>query len=72
MWDELNSSEKTRKSYKNVPYLLESNDVVGKKNGDIHGHYVGRNRKKQFEIRYQSIADILTVIKKCGKRLRMA
>ena len=28
MWDELNSSEKTRKSYKNVPYLLESNDVV--------------------------------------------
>ena len=31
MWDELNSSEKTRKSYKNVPYLLESNDVVGRK-----------------------------------------
>lgn len=37
--------------------------------GDIHGHYVGRNRKKQFEIRYQSIADILTVIKKCGKEI---
>lgn len=31
MWDELNSSEKTRKSYKNVPYLLESNDIVGRK-----------------------------------------
>ena len=29
--------------------------------------------KKQFEIRYQSIADILTVNKKSvGKRLRMA
>ena len=31
MWDELNSIENTRKSYKNVPYLLKSNDVVGKK-----------------------------------------
>lgn len=25
--------------------------------------------KKQFELRYQSIADILTVIKKCGKEI---
>lgn len=31
MWEELNSFEKTRKSYKNVPYLLESNDLVGRK-----------------------------------------
>ncbi len=31
MWDELNSVDKTRKSYKNVPYLLKNNDVVGKK-----------------------------------------
>lgn len=37
--------------------------------GDIHGYYARGNRKKQFELRYQSIADILTVIKKCGKEI---
>lgn len=31
MWEELNSAENTRKSYKNVPYLLKNNDDVGKK-----------------------------------------
>ena len=68
MWDELNSSEKTRKSYKNVPYLLESNDVVGKKLVTFMDTMLEEIEKKQFEIRYQSIADILTVIKKVWER----
>lgn len=68
MWDELNSSEKTRKSYKNVPYLLESNDVVGRKLVTFMDTMLEEIEKKQFEIRYQSIADILTVIKKVWER----
>lgn len=31
MWEKLNSIENTRKSYKNVPYLLKNNDEVSKK-----------------------------------------
>lgn len=68
MWDELNSSEKTRKSYKNVPYLLESNDVVGRKLLTFMDTMLNEIEKKQFEPRYQSIADILTVIKKVWER----
>ena len=68
MWDELNSSEKTRKSYKNVPYLLESNDIVGRKLVTFMDTMLEEIEKKQFEIRYQSIADILTVIKKVWER----
>ena len=68
MWDELNSSEKTRKSYKNVPYLLESNDVVGRKLVTFMDTMLEEIEKKQFEIRYQSIADILTIIKKVWER----
>lgn len=64
----MNSSEKTRKSYKNVPYLLESNDVVGKKLVTFMDTMLEEIEKKQFEIRYQSIADILTVIKKVWER----
>lgn len=68
MWDELNSSEKTRKYYKNVPYLLESNDVVGKKLVTFMDTMLEEIEKKQFELRYQSIADILTVIKTVWER----
>lgn len=68
MWDELNSSEKTRKSYKNVPYLLESNDVVGRKLVTFMDTMLEEIEKKQFEIRFQSIADILTIIKKVWER----
>lgn len=68
MWDELNSSEKTKKSYKNVPYLLESNDVVGKKLVTFMDTMLEEIEKKQFELRYQSIADILTVIKTIWER----
>ena len=68
MWEELNSFEKTRKSYKNVPYLLESNDLVGRKLVTFMDTMLEEIEKKQFEPRYQSIADILTTIKKVWER----
>lgn len=68
MWEELNSFEKTRKSYKNIPYLLESNDLVGRKLVTFMDTMLEEIEKKQFEPRYQSIADILTTIKKVWER----
>ena len=68
MWEELNSSEKTRKSYKNVPYLLESNDLVGRKLVTFMDTMLEEIEKKQFEPRCQSIADILDIIKKVWER----
>ena len=68
MWEELNSFEKTRKSYKNVPYLLESNDLVGRKLITFMDTMLEEIEKKQFEARYQSIADILAIIKKAWER----
>ena len=68
MWDELNSIENTRKSYKNVPYLLKSNDVVGKKLITFMDTMLEEIEKKQFEPRYQSIADILSAIKNVWER----
>lgn len=69
MWEELNSFEKTRKSYKNIPYLLESNDLVGRKLVTFMDTMLEEIEKKQFEPRYQSIADILTTIKRYGKEI---
>lgn len=68
MWDELKTSEKTRKSYKNVPYLLESSDLVGKKLITFMDTMLEEIEKKQFEPRYWSIADILGIIKKVWER----
>lgn len=68
MWEELNSFEKTRKSYKSIPYLLESNDLVGRKLVTFMDTMLEEIEKKQFEPRYQSIADILSTIKKVWER----
>lgn len=68
MWDELNSIENTRKSYKNVPYLLKNSDVIGKKLLAFMDTMLEEIEKKQFEIKYQSIADILAISKKVWER----
>nr|WP_295257125.1 ATP-binding protein [uncultured Blautia sp.] len=68
MWEELNAIENTRKSYKNVPYLLKNNDAIGKKLITFMDTMLEEVEKKQFEARYQSIADILNVIKKVWER----
>lgn len=68
MWEELNSVENTRKAYKNIPYLLKSNDNVGKKLITFMDTMLEEIEKKQFESKYQSIADILFNIKTVWER----
>lgn len=68
MWDELNLPENTRKSYKNVPYLLQNNDTVGKKLVTFMDTMLEEIEKKQFEAKYQSVADILAISKQVWER----
>jgi len=68
MWEKLNSIENTRKSYKNVPYLLKNNDVVGRKLITFMDTMLEEIEKKQFEMRYQSVADILAFSKQVWER----
>lgn len=62
-WEELNSPEKTKKSYKNVPYLLESNRTVSEKIIRFMNVMLSEIEKKQFEPSWQSVLDILNLIK---------
>lgn len=68
MWEELNSAENTRKSYKNVPYLLKNNDDVGKKIVTFMDTMLEEIEKKQFETKFQSVSDILTINKQVWER----
>ena len=68
MWDELNSVENTRKSYKNVPYLLKSNDAVGRKLITFMDTMLEKIEKKKFKYRCQRVADVLSFIKKAWER----
>lgn len=63
MWDELNSPEKTKRAYNNVPYLLNSNNEIGMKLVAFMNAMLSEVEKKQFEPMWQSIADILNRIK---------
>lgn len=68
MWEELNLPENTRKSYKNVPYLLKNNDMAGRKILLFMDTMLSEIEKRQFEARYQSVADILYAVKKVWER----
>lgn len=68
MWDELNLPENMKKSYKNVPYLLKSNDTVGKKIVSFMDTMLSEIEKRQFEAKWQSIADILHSIRNVWTR----
>lgn len=63
MWDELNSPEKTKRAYNNVPYLLKSNNEIGMKLVAFMNAMLSEVEKKQFEHAWQSISDILNRIK---------
>ena len=63
MWDELNSSEKTKKAYNNIPYLLNSNNEICKKIISFMNVMLSETEKKQFEPSSQNISDILDRIK---------
>ena len=68
MWDELNLPENMNKSYKNVPYLLKSNDTVGKKIVSFMDTMLSEIEKRQFEAKWQSISDIICNIKNVWMR----
>ena len=62
-WEELNSPERTKKSFKNIPYLLESNQAVSEKIIRFMNVMLSEIEKKQFESSWQSVLDILNQIK---------
>lgn len=63
MWDELNTPEKTKRIYKNIPYLLESNNNVTKKIVAFMNAMLSEIEKRQFELKIQNISEILNRIK---------
>jgi signal transduction histidine kinase len=68
IWDELMTPEKTAKAYKNVPYLLETNQHVNKKIVAFMDTMLTEIEKKQFEASWQSISDLLNKIKEVWER----
>ena len=56
------------KGVKLIKYLLKSNDVAGKKLITFMDTMLEEIEKKQFDPRYQSIADILSAIKNVWER----
>ena len=68
MWEELTSPERTSKSYMNVPFLLESNQKASKKLITFMNTMLAEIEKQQFEVKWQSIADILKKTKSNWER----
>lgn len=68
VWEILNLPENIQKAYKNVPYLLKSNDKIGKKIVAFMDTMLSEIEKKQFDIKLQSISDILYNIINIWKR----
>lgn len=64
MWDELNSMEKTEKTYRNVPYLLNKNKQLSTKILAFMNAMLSEIEKKQFDVKWQSVFDIILCIKK--------
>lgn len=68
LWDELNTPERTKKAYKNVPNLLKTNQKVSKKILTFMDTMLSEIEKKQFIARWQSISDIINHIKTTWER----
>lgn len=68
MWEELNLEENTRKSYKNVPYLLKNGNEVEKKLLIFMDTMLEEIEKKQFELRERSIFNVIDSIKQVWQR----
>ncbi len=64
LWEELNLPERTEKSYQSVPFLLETNRVIGTKILAFMNTMLSEIEKKQFETSWQSVNDIIQRIKK--------
>ena len=68
MWDELCSSERTKKEYKNVPSQLETNKRVGKKILSFMDVMLTEIEKQQFEPTKFNIHECIQAIKKKWER----
>lgn len=62
MWDELNSYDKTQRSYENVPKMLNDNNVIDRDIIEFMSIILEKIEKKQFVIDNLSIRDILLEI----------
>mgnify|MGYP005763916829 CR=1 FL=1 len=68
MWDELQSPENTEQTYKNVPYLLESNSKVNAKIRAFMDTMLSEVEKRQFEASLQNILNVMNNIKGIWER----
>ncbi|ULQ60410.1 ATP-binding protein [Brucepastera parasyntrophica] len=68
MWEELISPERTEKSYKNVPELIESNRRISTKIVTFMDTMLVEIEKKQFKTSMQNLTEILYTIKLTWER----
>ncbi len=68
MWDILNTEDKTKLEYKNVPYLLDKNTTTTKKILLFIDSMLDNIEKKQFQIALKNIVDIVDKIKEIWEK----
>ena len=68
MWEELSSKEYTSKSYKNVPFLLETNRKINHKIVTFMDTMLEEIEKKQFESEVQNMKNLLEKVKSVWER----
>ena len=68
MWDILNTEDKTKLEYKNVPYLLDKNTTTTKKILLFIDSMLDNIEKSQFQIGLKNIVDIVDKIKEIWKK----
>lgn len=68
MWDILNTEDKTKIEYKNIPYLLDKNSIATKKILLFMDSMLDNIEKKQFQIALKNIVDIVDKIKEIWEK----
>ena len=68
MWDILNTEDKTKIEYKNVPYLLDKNSTTTRKILLFIDSMLDNIEKNQFQIGLKNIVDIVDKIKEIWKK----
>ena len=68
MWDMLNSAEKTRKVYRNVPYMLNHNYEISKKLVVFMDTMLAEIEKRQFDVKIQNVYEIVKRITRTWQR----
>ena len=68
MWDILNTEDKTKIEYKNVPYLLDKNSTTTRKILLFIDSMLDNIEKSQFQIGLKNIVDIVDKIKEIWKK----